>query len=132
MRETMLIVLTQALSNTGIGISSELPWSSGPEPLYMKNMKRVYVDAEESINTPLIQVLGSSPDIMSRETRIQCFLAVDAKNQPSGLSSAITAMKNARDTAMITNTFDRYFDYTKEYQGDVLVYTFEYRFIKVE
>lgn len=132
MRETLLIALTNALANTGIGISSELPWSSGPEPLYMKNMKRVYLDAEESINTVLISVLGSSQDVMSRESRFRCYLAVDAKNQPSGLSSAITAMKNARDTGLISGTFDRFFDYTIEYQGDVLIYTFEYRFIKVE
>lgn len=132
MRETMITVLTQALSNTGIGLSSELPWLSGTEPLYMKNMKRVYVDKEETENNVLIQVLGASRDVMSRTTIIRCYLAVDAKNQPTGLSSAITAMKNARDTAMITDAFDRFFDYTKEYEGDVLVYTFEYRFVKVE
>lgn len=131
MRTSLITALTQALANTGIAISSELPWNSGADPLYVKNMKRIYVDQEESVNTVLISVLGGS-DIMSRETRIRCYLAVDAKNQPAGLDSALNALKSTRDTGLITDTFDRFFDFTIEYQGDILIYTFEYRFIKVE
>lgn len=131
MRTELIAALTTALSSTGIGITSELPWTSAGDPLYMKNMKRVYVAAEEVENTVLVPVLNGA-DIRRNEIIVRAYLAVDAKNQPSGLSSAITAITNARDTQLISTAYERLVDQTTDFSGDVLIYTFEYRFMKIE
>ena len=59
------------------------------------------------------------------------YLAVDAKNKPSDLESALVIIGNAKDMSSMSNVFKKEFDYTTEIDKDVIVYTFEYRFSKL-
>jgi hypothetical protein len=126
MRAELLSYLTTATSTATIKTVSELPWNSAGEPLYLKNMKKFYLDEEQIEQSVLIPTLTGQTDVMSNLIRVRGYFAVDAKNQPSGLSTAITTILGAKDRTGIAN-FGTESDYTTEIQNDVLIYTVEYR-----
>ena len=127
MRSELLAYLTTATSTATVKTVSELPWSTAGEPLYLKNMKRFYLDQEQIEQSVMFAVLpGTGNDVMSNLVRVRGFFAVDAKNQPAGLTSAVSTILNAINQISVSN-FGVEADYTTEIQNDVLIYTVEYR-----
>jgi hypothetical protein len=125
MRSELLSYLVTATSSTVIKTVSELPWNTAGEPLYLKNMKKFYLDEDQVEETVLIPVLNGN-DVMSRVNTVKGYFAVDAKNQPAGLSTAITTILGAKaQTGLVNNGSES--DYTTEIQDDVIVYTVEFR-----
>ena len=126
MRSPLLSAITTATSTlTQFAVSTELPWSQNGTPLYLKNMKKIYVDRERQEQSILIPVL-SGDEVFQNDLIAEVFLAVDAKNPPSQLDSAITAILNCKSLTGIVN-FGSESDYTVDKQEDVLIYTFEFR-----
>ena len=126
MRSQLLQYLVTATKSAAVNVVSELPWNTAGEPLYLKNMKKVYLDKEQKEESVLIPVLPGSNDVFQRVTRVRAYFAVDAKNQPAGLDSAVSILLGAKDQTGIAN-FGTESDYTTEIQDDVLIYTIEYR-----
>lgn len=126
MRSELLAYLTTATSTATVKTVSELPWSTAGEPLYLKNMKKFYLDQEQIEQTTLIPVLPGSNDVLQNTVRVRGYFAVDAKNQPAGLASAVSTILNAINQISVSN-FGVEADYTTEIQNDVLIYTVEYR-----
>ena len=126
MRSNLLSFLTTATSTATVKTVSELPWNTAGEPLYLKNMKKYYVDSGQTQESVLIPVLGGSSDVMQNVTTYRGYFAVDAKNQPAGLDSVIATILSAKDQIGVSN-FGTESDYTTEIQDDVLIYTVEYR-----
>jgi hypothetical protein len=55
MRTELKSAITTAISTlTQFAVASELPWEQNGTPLYIKNMKKVYVDLERVEQTTLI------------------------------------------------------------------------------
>lgn len=131
MRSELLTILTTALANTGIAVSQEQPWTSGNEALYIKNMKRLYLGPEQRAEEDIIPIINGN-NVKRRQTIVRGYLAVDAKNQPSGLSNALNAIKAARDNSVFGDSYERFVEYITEITGDVIVYTIEYRFNKID
>jgi hypothetical protein len=125
MRAELLSYLTTATSTATIKVVSELPWNTAGEPLYLKNMKRMYLDQEQRTQTTLIPTL-TGDDIYQNDLTVTGYFAVDAKNAPSGLDAAITTILSARDKTGVNN-FGSEVDYTTDIQDDVIIYTVEYR-----
>lgn len=125
MRSQLLSYLTTALSTATIKAASELPWNTAGEPLYLKNMKKLYLDEDQVEQTTLIPVLDGN-DVMANVNTVRGYFAVDAKNQPTGLGSALTTILNAKNQTGIANTGVES-DYTTEILDDVLIYTVEFR-----
>ena len=125
MRTELLSYLTTATSTATIKVVSELPWNTAGEPLYLKNMKKMYLDQTQVEQTTLIPTLSGN-DVFQNDLTVVGYFAVDAKNQPTGLSQAITTILGAKDRTGITN-FGSESDYTTEIQDDVIIYTVEYR-----
>jgi hypothetical protein len=126
MRTQLLSYLTTATSTATVKTVSELPWNTAGEPLYLKNMKKFYLDEEQIEQSVLIPTLTGQTDVMSNLIRVRGYFAVDAKNQPAGLSTAITTILGAKDRTGVAN-FGTESDYTTEIQDDVIIYTVEYR-----
>ena len=126
MRAELLSYLTTATSTATVKTVSELPWNTAGQPLYLKNMKKFYLDEEQIEQSVLIPTLPGQNDIMQNTVKVIGYFAVDAKNQPSGLSTAITTILGAKDRTGLGN-FGTESDYTTEIQDDVLIYTVEYR-----
>jgi hypothetical protein len=126
MRSELLSYLTTATSTATIRTVSELPWNTAGEPLYLKNMKRFYLDEEQYEEAPLIATLPGYAEVLQRTVSVTGYFAVDAKNQPAGLTSVLTTILGAKDRTGIDN-FGLESDYTAEIQDDVLIYTVQYR-----
>lgn len=125
MRSQILTYLTANLTGS-IKASQELPWAEGNNPLYLKNMKRVYLDEPNTEVDELVPTFES--DVLQKITTIRGFLAVDAKNRNADLDTALTTLAQAKDVSTITDSFRKEFDYTTTIDGAVIVYEFEYRF----
>jgi hypothetical protein len=126
MRAELLAYLTTATSTATVKTVSELPWNNAGQPLYLKNMKKFYLAQEEIEQSVLIPTLPGQNDIMRNTLSVTGYFAVDAKNQPAGLSTAITTILGAKDRTGLGN-FGVESDYSTEIQDDVLIYTIEYR-----
>lgn len=126
MRAQLLSYLTTATSTATVKTVSELPWNTAGEPLYLKNMKKFYLDQDQKAESVMIPTLPGSNDVMTNVTTVRGYFAVDAKNQPAGLDAAVTALLNAKNQVSIGN-FGIESDYTTEIQDDVLIYNIEYR-----
>ncbi|MEN9296031.1 MAG: hypothetical protein RJA42_297 [Bacteroidota bacterium] len=127
MRSNLLAAITTATSTlTQFSVSQELPWDQNGQPLYRKNLKKIYVGPDRVEQTTLIALVGPGQDVYQNDRIAEVYLATDAKNPPSQLNQAITSILSARDLTGIVN-FGTESDYVVEIQEDVLVYTFEFR-----
>lgn len=127
MRTELLSAITTAISTlTQFAVSQELPWSQGDQPLYLKNLKKVYVDRTNLTQTTLIPLVGSGEEVYQNDLTTLVYVATDAKSPPSQLDSLITKILSTKDSTGIVN-FGTESDYTQELTEDVIVYTFEFR-----
>lgn len=126
MRSTLLAALTTSLStNTAITVSQELPWEQNGQPLYLKNLKKLYLDYPRKEESVLIETLDDC-EVIQNDIIVNAYAAVDAKNPPAQLDLAISKILDAKDSTGVIN-FGTESDYTTEEIEDVLVLTFEYR-----
>lgn len=126
MRAQLLSAITSAISTlTQFAVSQELPWEQAGNALYIKNMKKIYVDKEHKEENTLITVLDGN-NVIQDTVLTNAYLAVDAKNPPTQLDSLITRILGAKDSLNIVN-FQAESDYVADKQEDMLIYTFEFR-----
>jgi hypothetical protein len=126
MRTQLLSAITTAVSTlTQFAVASELPWEQNGNPLYRKNMKRIYVDTGRVEQTTLLPTLNGG-EVFQNDLITEVYLAVDAKNPPSQLDSAVSKILATKSTVAVVN-FGSESDYTVDKQEDVLIYTFEFR-----
>jgi len=128
-RSTLLTQLQTDLATGNISVSQELPYTSGSDTLNIKNMKVLYLDAEETELTEAYQFVNNSNDIYQTESVLNAFLSVDAKNQPSDLDTRITSILNAKSS--VANVTSATSSVTTEIESDILTYTFEYKFTTI-
>lgn len=126
MRAGIISGITTAIATlTQFSVSSELPWSQNGQPLYRKNMKKIYVDQEVLEQGTMFDLLNAD-NIYDNLYTCRAYLAVDAKNPPTQTDSAVNLILTAKGSTGVVN-FDEESDYTVEIDEDVIVYTFEYR-----
>ena len=125
MRQALLTFLSVNLTGM-ITVSSELPFEQGGSPLYIKNMRRVYIDEPEVEQTQLLTTFDE--DVNQNITTVRAYLTVDAKNRNIDLDTALIVLANARTQANISSSFRKEFDYTTTIDADKIIYEFEYRF----
>jgi hypothetical protein len=111
-------------------VSREQPWSENGLPLYLKNLKRVYVSQASLDNVPLFPTLDGL-DIPSEVTTVTVYLACDAKQTPPDLDQAINVVKQAKNISTIQGVNRRECSVTSTYDNDVLVTELEFRFTKL-
>jgi hypothetical protein len=131
MRSEILTYLTTELKGKGVNVSQELPWFSGTEPLYNKNMKTVYLDHEETSQEVIIEVFGPCPDVVEETTSLVAYLQVDAKNQLPNISNILSIIKSAKDISTIVSVGDRLCDIETEIVSDNILYTITYSITRI-
>jgi hypothetical protein len=114
----------------GFLLSQELPWESDGTTLYVKNLKKIYVDVPEYQNEPIIQTLNGI-NINNETTVIRIYFACDAKQIPSNYETLISDLKAAKDITSIEGIQRRQCDVNTEMESDVLVTILEIRFTKL-
>ena len=110
--------------------TEEIPWADNAVPLYIKNLKKIYVDNPEFVSEPLISTLGTL-HINQESTSIRIYLANDAKTVPSNYDNLITDLKAVKDITTIDGVNRREVDVNVTYQNDVMITELEVRFIKL-
>jgi len=127
-RDNLKANLDVSLASSNASVSSELPYEASGEPLYLKNMKFVYLDEDNISKTVLLNCLDNN-DVIETETTVQAFLAVDAKTLPGDIDTIVANVINSRNS--ITGQVIRECEMTTETEADVITYTFDYRFVTV-
>jgi hypothetical protein len=126
MRSQLLSAITTNVSTlTQFGVSIELPWEQNAQPLYRKNLKKIYVDSEYKEESTLIPTLDNV-NVIQDNLFCRAYVCMDAKNPPSQLDNLITNVLKCKDQLNVTN-FISESDYVVEKTEDVLFYTFEFR-----
>jgi hypothetical protein len=127
-RSTLITQLQTDLAVGNISVSTELPYTAGSDSLNIKNMKTVYVDADNTEITQNQQFLSGS-GVDQTETTINAYLSVDAKNPPADLDTRIASIQNAKTS--VANVFIRECETTSDIDSDIITYTFEYKFTTI-
>ncbi len=126
MRTELKTAITTAISTlTQFAVSAELPWEQNGQPLYLKNLKKVYVDQTRQEQSTLIPTLDGV-DVFQNDLITEVYVAVDAKNPPSQTDTLISKILGAKASTGVVN-FGAESDYTLDKQEDVIIYTFEFR-----
>jgi hypothetical protein len=108
--------------------TTELPFESGGNPLYLNNMNTVYVDEQKIEEDQLYKTLDQGL-VTETTTTINAYLATDAKESFSDIETVVANLLLASNA--ITGTVNTTSDYETAITDDVITYTFEYNFITV-
>jgi len=128
-RDDILASIAANVANTVFRVSTELPWQSGDVPLYVKNKKMIYVDRDQTDIQDMFLTLRHDCDIYQRDTQVEAYVAVDAKNEPAETDAMIAAMIAQKDS--IKDQIKTFCEVQTEITGDVNVYTFTYTFAQI-
>lgn len=121
-------ITTNLSGHTSYSVSTELPFESGGNPLYEKNLNTVYVDEQAIAVDELYDTLDGQT-VNQTTTTINAYLAIDAKNQLSDIDTVVSNLLVSRN--VITGTVENTSNYETDIADDVITYTFEYNFITV-
>lgn len=111
-------------------VSNELPFDDNGVPLYIKNVRRIYVDTDEIVDDTIIYTLDGT-SIINETTTVRVYFATDAKNLTSNYESVVNSIKGARLATTITGVHRRNCTITKSYTQDLLLTEFEFEFTKL-
>jgi len=121
------------LQNQNLGsfvTATELPWNETGENLYLKNLKKIYVDVDEFVMEPVITTF-SGLNLTNETTRVRLYFANDAKQLPSNYDEIVTIVKAAKDIQTNDGFSRREVDVNTTYEADKLVTEIELRYIKL-
>lgn len=127
---TEVIDYLDANKITGYTVTQELPWDSSGNPLYLKNYKRIYVDRDQVVQEPIIDVLNGT-GVVNEITTVRVYVTTDAKTAPSNLDTLVSMITAARMTTDITGVTQRATQVSSEFIGDALVTQFDISFRKL-
>ena len=119
-----------SLNLGSFNLSSELPWSTSGTALYLKNLKRIYVDVDQ-INEDLSIAALNGLIINNETTTVRVFFACDAKQLPSNYETVVSGIRAAKNSTDIQSVTRRECDVSTSFEEDIVVTEFEFRFIKI-
>lgn len=120
----------QTLNLGAVTVSTELPWDENDVPLYVKNLKKVYVSTEDRVIEPILNTLDGV-SISNETTSVRVYFACDAKTLLPNYQDVITDLKTARNITTIDGVKNRQCDVSSTTENDVLITELEYRFISI-
>lgn len=124
-----LLAYIKGLKLKNFSTSDELPFTSGTE-LYLKNLKKIYVDVEQVEITAFIPLLNS-PDVDQEVHTIKVYFSTDAKQLPNDYSQVVSLIRLAKDSTVVPHGFRKDATVTTSYVNDILVTEIEFIFAKL-
>jgi hypothetical protein len=115
---------------TNFSTSSELPWDASGVPLYLKNMKKMYVDRPQTVQEPLIDTLDDN-GIVNETISVTVYVSADAKTLPTDYETMLSTVKAARLQDLTTGWRQRATSVATSFEGDILVTEFTFNFTKL-
>jgi hypothetical protein len=111
-------------------LSQEMPWVSSDQPLYFKNLKKIYVDRTQYSTEILIPTLNGQ-DVSADTTTVRLFFATDAKQVSPDYDDVITDLRTAKDANTITGVNRRDCVVSTSFEADQLITELEFRFTTI-
>ena len=111
-------------------LSDERPFDAGAVALYLKNMKSIYVDQEQTVHETVVATLDGLT-INAETTSVRVYFSTDAKQLPSNYNSLVSSIKSGRNVSTIQGVNRREVDVATTFEEDKLVTEFEFRFTKL-
>lgn len=127
---TEILEYLQTLNLGTVTVSTELPWVENDIPLYLKNLKRVYVGTDVVTAEPFLQALNGF-NLSNEVTSVSVYFACDAKVLLPNYSEILDDLKAGRNIVTIPGVQRREVDVSTTVESDVLVTEVEYRFTKL-
>ena len=128
-----LLAAVQAFTKTTLGtfsVVAEMPWTSDGNPLYVKNLRRVYVGPESTDIDPIFDTLdgqGFAKEIVSASVYYAC----DAKQLPANYQTLTDAVKLIRLEFVGSNWAQRRVTVTTTLEADILITELEFSIERV-
>ena len=130
MRTEILTYIT-AQTLTGFRVSDEVPWDNNGTPLYMSNMKTVYVDLDQIEQNSVIDTLNGPSGAVDEITTISVYFVTDAKKLPTNYDTVVTAIRGARLATTITGVIERLCQVSTQFESDRVITRFDFSFRKL-
>jgi hypothetical protein len=113
-------------------ISEEIPRNESGTPIYLKNVKTIYVEANEYSDEPLINTLGGL-SIHTYTQTVSLVFSSDSKQLPANYDSLVGQLINAKDVNSATEFYNqREATVTTAVENnDILVTQIEYAYTKI-
>lgn len=129
MRQSVIDYL-QGLNLGSFTIASEVPWTETGTELYLKNLKKIYVDVDAFTTEPVITTF-TGLNLNNETTVVRVYFANDAKQLPSNYDDVVASIKAAKDVESTAGYTRREADVSTSYNSDRLVTEIELRYIKL-
>ena len=111
-------------------VSTELPFSESGTPLYIKNLKKVYVGVDQYTVEPIITTLNGV-NITRDTVAVTVYLANDAKSIPPNYDEVVGLIRAAKNILLTSGYSSREVDVQTSFEADKLITQIELRFIKL-
>lgn len=129
MRQSVIDYL-QGLNLGSFTIASEVPWTETGTELYLKNLRKIYVDVDAFTTEPVITTF-TGLNLNNETTVVRVYFANDAKQLPSNYDDVVASIKAAKDVESTAGYTRREADVSTSYESDRLVTEIELRYIKL-
>ena len=110
--------------------TEELPWSESGIPLYIKNLKTLYISNAQTETETLIAALDGL-NIQNKTVTVQLFFACDAKKQPSNYEELMSQLLDINSIQDVERNWDRSVKQQVEYDTDKTITQVDYIFTKL-
>jgi hypothetical protein len=111
-------------------IANEVPWTESGVELYIKNLKKIYVDVDAFTAEPVITTF-SGLNLNNETTVVRVYFANDAKQIPSNYDEVVGLIKAAKEISSAQGFTRREAEVSTSYESDRLVTEIELRYIKL-
>lgn len=111
-------------------VSNELPFSESGTPLYIKNLKKIYVNVDQYVADPVITTLNGV-NITRDTVSVTVYFANDAKSIPPNYDEVVSLIRAAKNILITAGYSSREVDVETSFEADRLITEIELRFIKL-
>lgn len=124
------IELLKKLDIVSYKVSEELPFSNSGIPMYLKNVKYIYVDNKTNTTETLIPIMSGLNIEVDIDT-IRIYLSNDAKKLPTDYPNIQSLIRNLKES-ITGNYYKRECVIETNYENDISVTTFEFKLYKIK
>lgn len=111
-------------------LSDELPRDESGTPLYLKNPKKIYVEATQHEQTTLLRTMNGA-NINSNQETVEVIFSADAKQLPANYDDLTNLIRAAEDIKPEAGFNDRNSDVSTEIVNDILVTSVALTYTKI-
>lgn len=112
-------------------LTNEQPRSESNVPLYVKNLKRLYISVAQYDAETLLTTLDGA-NIQNEIVTVSVFFACDSKTLPSNYVILVTQLLKVNDIVGIAPSWNRKAVQTTNYEADKLITQIDYTFTKIK